>query len=255
MIRALLFFLLMFAGLSPGPARAGADGPLIVFAAASLKTALDAVTRAWGGDVTVSYSASSALARQIEYGAPADIVISANVAWMDLLERDGLIRSPSRVALLSNRLVLIAAPGNDVALSIRPGFDLAAALGPDRLAMALVDAVPAGIYGRAALESLGIWDSVAPKVAQSDNARSALALVSTGEAPLGIVYATDARADPNVRLVDTFPEDSHPPIFYPAALTADARMPEAGDFMAFLSGPTARAIFVANGFTIPDPGR
>ncbi len=251
MIRAVLICLLVLSG----PARAGADAPVIVFAAASLKTALDAVMRAWGGDVTVSYSASSALARQVEYGAPADIVISANVAWMDLLERDGLIRPHSRVALLSNRLVLIAAPGDDVTLRIRPGFDLAAALGRERLAMALVDAVPAGIYGRAALVSLGVWDSVAPQVAQTSNARTALALVSTGEAPLGIVYATDARADPRVRLVDTFPADSHPPIIYPAALTTDAQSPEAGDFLTFLSGPKARAIFIANGFTIPDRGR
>ena len=227
--------------------------PLTVFAAASLKTALDEVVSQFqaqtGGLVQVSYAASSALARQIQYGAPADVFISANPDWMDLLQSEGLLRDASRFDLLSNQLVLIAGPGSDTQLKIAQGFDLAAVLNNSWLAMALVNAVPAGLYGKAALQSLGVWNDVMPHVAQSDNVRAALMLVATGEAPLGIVYATDARADPRVRILDIFPADSHPPILYPVAILHDSQNPDAAAlFLGFLNDAAARQVFDDNGF-------
>ena len=241
-----------------GPARADerADAPVVVFAAASLGGALDEIADAWEAEtsrpVTLSYAGSSALARQIERGAPADLFVSANEAWMDALEARGLIRPGTRRDLLSNRLVLIA-HGPDrpaVPAQIAPSLDLAGMLGEGRLAMALVDSVPAGIYGREALASLGLWDEVAPRVAQADNARAALALVALGEAPLGVVYATDARAEPRVSVVGAFPEASHAPIVYPAALTAGSQHPHARAFLDHLGSPEARAVFERHGFTV-----
>jgi len=233
-------------------ATAQAERPVLVFAAASLKTAMDEIVDTYGDhDVRVSYAGSSALARQIQFGAPADVFVSANPAWMDALERDGLLRADTRIALLSNRLVLIAAPDVDTTLTLEPGFDLAGALGDGRLAMALVDAVPAGIYARAALETLGVWSSVASRVAQADNVRAALFLVSSGEAPLGIVYATDAASDARVRIVARFPADSHPPITYTAARLADSAAIGTDAFLGFLGGPQAWQIFERHGFMRP----
>lgn len=234
------------------PARA--QEPVTVFAAASLKNALDAINAAWsqeaGKVATISYAGSSALAKQIEEGAPADLFISADLDWMAYLSERELIDTASERRLLGNRIVLVAPAGSTVELSITPGFDLAAALGDGRLAMANVDAVPAGRYGKAALESLGVWDGVADKVAQAENVRAALQLVALGEAPLGIVYQTDATAEPGVRVVGTFPEDSHDQIVYPAALTAESANPDAAAFLDYLQGDAARAIFEEQGFTV-----
>ena len=238
-------------GLGPVAPGFGADG-ITVFAAASLKNAMDEVAagfeRETGHAAAVSFAGSSALARQIQHGAPADIFISANPGWMDALERDGLVDPASRFDLLANALVLIAHGRDAAPFEIGPGLDLAGMLGEGRLAMTLVDAVPAGIYGKAALRSLGVWEAVAPKVAQADNVRAALALVSSGEAPLGIVYATDAAADDNVTVLGAFPADSHPPIVYPAAAMAASRNPLNPRFLAWLRGPAARTAFERQGF-------
>lgn len=231
---------------------------IVVFAAASLKTALDDVTAAWaaetGHTVRVSYAGSSKLARQIEAGAPADVFISANVTWMDVLQDAKLIDATSRVTLLRNRLVLIAHGSEAATVDIGSGFDLSGLVGDGKLAMAMVDAVPAGIYGKAALTSLNVWDAVSPKVAQADNVRAALALVARGEAPFGVVYATDAAASDNVTVVGTFPESSHPPIVYPAAVMAEAKSKRAAQaFLTFLSSVAARSIFVDHGFAPISP--
>ncbi len=234
------------------PARA--QEPVTVFGAASLKTALDAISESWsqeeGRQATVSYAGSSALARQIEEGAPADLFISADLDWMAYLAERNLVDSASERRLLGNRIVLVAPADSSVDLSIAPGFDLAGALGDGRLAMANIDAVPAGRYGKAALETLGVWDGVADKVAQAENVRAALQFVALGEAPLGIVYQTDATVEPGVRVVGTFPEDSHEPIIYPAALTAASANPDAAAFLDYLQGDAARAIFEEQGFTV-----
>src|SRR5262245_36225518 len=203
-----------------GPGQGSAQAPaadLVVFAAASLKDALDAVAAQWqqdsGKKATISYGASSALAKQIEQAAPAQVFISADLAWMDYLADKGLIRPETRSNLLGNHLVLIAAKDKAPAVEIKPGFDLAGLLGRDgRLAMANVDAVPAGKYGKAALEKLGVWASVSARIAQAENVRAALLFVSRGEAPVGIVYRTDAAAAGNVKIIGTFPQDTHPPI-------------------------------------------
>lgn len=233
----------------------GAAEQLTVFAAASTKTALDEIAGQWAQDtghrVSVSVAGSSQLARQIQQGAPADIFISANAAWMDVLDAENLIRSESRVDLLANSLVLIAHGADAGPVAITPGFDLAGRLGDGRLAMALIDAVPAGIYGKAALQSLGIWDSVAPSVAQADNVRAALSYVSSGEAPFGIVYATDAIAEDAVTVVGQFPPDSHPPIVYPAAIVSASDNSLTAGFMAFLRGPVATDAFLRQGFAVP----
>jgi molybdate transport system substrate-binding protein len=236
-----------------GPARAAE--PVVVFAAASLKNALDDASAAWtkatGQTARISYAGSNALAKQIEAGAPADVFVSADQAWMDYAEKAGTLKDGSRFDFLRNALVLIA-PGTpdreprQVALG--PG--LGAALGGGRLAMANTDAVPAGKYGRAALEKLGAWDAVKGQVAQGENVRAALLLVSRGEAPLGVVYATDAAADASVRVVATFPADSHPPIVYPAALTKHSRNPDAAGFLAHIRGPASKGFFERQGFTV-----
>lgn len=236
---------------------AGAEAEQVtIFAAASLKTALDDFQKSYeaetGDSLAISYAGSSQLARQIEQGAPAQVFISANVEWMDALQKAELIDTASRHDLLGNSLVLVAGGAGVAKVTVDGQLDLVGLLGDGKLAMALVDSVPAGQYGKAALTSLGLWDAVAPHVAQADNVRAALALVSTGEAPYGIVYATDAAADPGVGVAGTFPEGSHPPIIYPAALVkgADAH---AAAFLAALSGPEAVKAFEAQGFTILTP--
>ncbi len=237
---------------------AQAETPVIVFAAASLKTALDEVAQAFEQtgetSISLSYGGSSGLARQILYGAPAQIFVSANAAWMDVLQNDGLLVPDSRVDILSNQLALIAGPGSKVSLDIGPDMDLPGVLKGGQLAMALVDAVPAGIYGREALMSLGVWDMVLGHTAQTDNVRAALRLVSLGEASLGIVYATDAKADPMVRIVGVFPQSSHAPIVYPAARLAQGDSPAVRAFFDFLTGPQARAVFDRHGFGTPNEG-
>lgn len=227
---------------------------VVVFAAASLKTALDAVAADFqattGHRVTISYAGSNALAQQIIAGAPADIFLSAAVNWMDAVQAEGLVADGSRTDLWGNRLVLIAHGTDAPPVNIGPGFDLAPRLGDGRLSMAMVDAVPAGQYGKVALESLKLWSRVQPLVAQSENVRAALALVATGEAPYGIVYATDAGATDAVTVVGTFPADSHPPITYPAALLTNATDPADRAFFDALSSEAANATFAAQGFAI-----
>jgi molybdate transport system substrate-binding protein len=229
-------------------------GPVLVFAAASLKNALDEIAGQWtkeaGKQVKISYAASSALAKQIEAAAPADIFISADLDWMDYLDQRKLVRPDSRANLLGNRIVLVAGKDSKAAADIGPGFPLRALLGDGRLAMANVEAVPAGKYGKAALEKLGVWASVQDRVAQAENVRAALLLVSRGEAPLGIVYQTDAAADANVRIIGAFPGNTHPPIIYPIALTASSANPDAAAFVAHLRSPAARASFEKQGFTV-----
>lgn len=225
---------------------------VLVFAAASLRTALDQVIepcrRTTGVTMRVSYAGSSALARQIGEGAPADLFISADLDWMDYVEARGLLRAGSRRNLFGNRLVLVAPRREPMALRIGPGFDLVGAIGRHRLALADPATVPAGKYAQAALRSLGVWDTVATRLAPAENVRAALFLVSSGEAPLGVVYRTDAVADPDVVIVDTFAESTHPPIIYPAALTTTAA-PRASMVFACLGGEPARAIFEQQGFT------
>ncbi|MFO0990516.1 MAG: molybdate ABC transporter substrate-binding protein [Hyphomicrobiales bacterium] len=226
---------------------------VVVFAAASLKNALDNVNAAWkaetGKEATISYAASSALAKQIESAAPADIFISADLQWMKYLSDKKLIKPGSEVELLGNRIVLIAPKESKAETSIAPGFDLAALIGEGKLAMADVKAVPAGKYGKAALEKLGVWSSVEGKVAQAENVRAALKLVSTGEAALGIVYQTDAHADPAVRVIGTFPADTHEPIVYPIGITAESKNADADAFVKFVQSAKAKELFEAEGFT------
>lgn len=235
------------------PAFAWAE-QITVFAAASLTDALAEIeTRfeaATGHDLVVSLAGSSVLARQIQQGAPADIFISASGDWMDAVEADGLIEEGSRFDLLVNTIVLVAHGTEAAPVDIGPSTDLAGLLGGGRLAMALVDSVPAGVYGKAALESLGLWDEVEAQVAQADNVRAALAFVAAGEAPYGIVYATDAAAEDDATIVGTFPPDSHPPIVYPAADLAGRDVPAEGDFLDYLRGAEARAAFERQGFTM-----
>jgi molybdate transport system substrate-binding protein len=235
------------------PSTAAAD-EVTVFAAASLTNALDRVAEAWtaetGHTAVMSYAGSSALANQIQEGAPADIFISASVDWMDAIAASGDLREGTRRDILGNTLVLIA-HGRDVQpVNIDERLDLVGMLGDERLAMALVDAVPAGIYGRAALTSLGLWDSVEPLVAQSDNVRAALAFVAQNEAPLGIVYATDAAVEDNVTIIGTFPAGSHDPITYPAGITAQSESPVAQEFLDYLTSDTARTIWQEFGFSV-----
>ena len=237
------------------PTLAAAD-EVVVFAAASLANALAEIEvgfeAATGHDVQVSLAGSSALARQIEQGAPADIFLSASTEWMDVIEAAGLIEAGTRLYLLGNTLVLIG-QGGAAPFAIEPGLDLVGMLGQGRLAMALVDSVPAGVYGKAALEHLGLWSTVEPLVAQTDNVRAALALVATGEAPLGIVYATDATATDAVTVIGTFPAVSHPAIVYPVADLANRDTEAEGEFMLWLRGPEARAAFERQGFRMLAP--
>ncbi|MBV9523728.1 MAG: molybdate ABC transporter substrate-binding protein [Alphaproteobacteria bacterium] len=251
--RVLLAGLLLLAAAAP---RCGAaEGKdLVVFAAASLKNALDeagtAFARESGRKPAISYAASSALARQIEAGAPADIFISADRDWMDYLAQKGLIKPQTRSDLLGNSLVLIAAAATGADVAIGPHFPLAALLGDGRLALADPDSVPAGKYAKAALQSLDVWAGVAGKLAPAENVRAAALLVARGEAPFGIVYRTDAAAEPGVKIVGTFPEATHPAIVYPIAVTARSTDPAAPAFLAFLRSAAARTAFTRQGFTL-----
>jgi molybdate transport system substrate-binding protein len=242
-------------GIVPAVAQ-GKD--VLVFAAASLKNALDNIAGQWqresGKKTVISYAASNTLIKQIEQGAPADIFISADLDWMDYGQQKGLLKPDSRFNLLGNRLVLIAPKDANVSVNIQPGFDLAALLKGGRLAMGNVDAVPAGKYGKAALEKLGAWNGVKDRIAQAENVRAALVLVARGEAPLGIVYQTDAASDPTVKIVGTFPENTHPPIIYPIALTKESTNTDAQAFLNYLRSPAARAAFERQGFTVLTPG-
>lgn len=243
-------------GLSPAVGVAQAQPKdLVIFAAASLKNALDETAAAWVKETgkpapKVSYAASNVLAKQLEQGAPADLFLSADLDWMDYAAGKGLIKPDTRITLLANRIALIAPSDSTAQLALAPGVDLSAALGQGKLAMGNVDAVPAGKYGKAALEKLGGWEKIKDKVAQADNVRAALLLVSRGEAPLGIVYTTDAAADPKVKVIATFPEDSHPPILYPVAVTKDSTNPDALAFLSYLRGAGPRAAFEKQGFTV-----
>jgi molybdate transport system substrate-binding protein len=243
---------LLFAALAALPAPAQ-DKTVTVFAAASMKNAIDdinaAFTKATGIKAVASLAASSALARQIEQGAPADVFASADLDWMDYLEKKKLIKDGTRANLLGNKLVLIAPKDSKLdAVPIGPGFDIAKLAGDGRIAVADVRAVPAGRYAKAALEKLGGWAAAEPKLAPAENVRAALALVGRGEAPLGIVYETDAKIEKNVKIVGRFPEGSHPAITYPVALTADAR-PEAARYLEFLRSGLAKTVFETYGFT------
>jgi molybdate transport system substrate-binding protein len=226
--------------------------PPIVFAAASTETALDAVAAAWKADsgktVKISYGSSATLAKQIAQGAPADIFISADLKWMNYLEKDKLIRPETRRNLFSNKLVLIGPSDADIVLGITKGFDLAGATGDGKIAVCAIDSCPAGIYAKESLESLGVFASVKPKLAQTDNVRSALSFVSRGEARFGIVYATDAKADPRVKVIGTFPDSTHSPIIYPIALVASSTNPDAEAFLAYLTSQAAIRVFVEQGF-------
>lgn len=244
-------------GANVAPAAAqGKD--VLIFAAASMKNALDDVAAQWqstfGKKVVISYAASNVLIRQIEQGAPADIFISADLDWMDYGQQKDLIKPETRVNLLNNRIVLVAPKDSTAKVDIKQGFDLAALLKGGRLAMGGVETVPAGKYGKAALEKLGAWDGVKDKLAQAENVRAALAFVSRGEAPFGIVYQTDAASDPSVKIVGVFPEDSHPPIVYPIALTKTSANPDAAPFLQFMQSGAARAAFEKQGFTVLSRG-
>ena len=244
---------LLSLGLALALATPAAAEDVVVFAAASLKTALDQIAAdfgaATGHTVSVSYAGSNTLAQQIIAGAPADIFLSANAKWMDEVAKAGLVADDTRSDLLGNTLVLIAHGKGAAPLDLAT-TDLATLLGEDKLAMGMVDSVPAGQYGKAALETLGQWSAVEAAVAQSDNVRAALALVSTGEAPFGIVYASDATADDNVTIVATFPQGSHPAITYPAALLTNAADDADRAFYQALSSEASDAIFAAQGFAI-----
>lgn len=234
--------------------RAAADD-VVVFAAASLKNAIDAIDADWqksaGKHATVSFAASSALAKQIEAGAPADVYISADLDWMDYVAKKNLIVPGTRHNLLGNALVLIA-PADSKAgpVDIKQGFPLATLLGGGKLAMADPASVPAGKYGKAALTKLGAWDAVSGSVAAAENVRACLLLVARGEAPYGIVYKTDAAIEPKVKIVGTFPADSVPPIIYPVARTAASKNPDAAAYIAYLSSPDAAKQFEHYGFSV-----
>jgi molybdate transport system substrate-binding protein len=245
--------LALLPGIAPLPAHA--QNNVVVFAAASLKNALDEIAATWSKDTgkpapKISYAASPALAKQMEQGAPADMFISADLDWMNYVADKNLIKPDSRFNLLGNKIVVIAPKDSKTTTLALKGADLTAALAGGKLSMANVDSVPAGKYGKAALEKLGAWGNVKDSIAQAENVRAALLLVARGEAPLGIVYSTDAASEPNVKTVATFPEDSYPPIIYPAALTKDSTNADAKAFLDFLRSAKARASFEKQGFTV-----
>jgi molybdate transport system substrate-binding protein len=251
-IRTFLSFAFLFGVAALSPALAQQE-TLTVFAAASLKNALDdtdaAFTKATGIKVTTSYEASSALAKQIEAGAPVDIFISADLRWMDYVAGKNLIKADMRYNLLGNKLVLIAPKDSKLdTVAIAQGFDIAKLAGDGRIAVADVKAVPAGLYAKAALEKLGAWATAEPKLAQAENVRATLAFVARGETPLGIVYETDAKIEPKVKTVGVFPDDSYPPVTYPVAATSTAK-PAATQYLQFLRGAAAKAIFEKYGFS------
>jgi molybdate transport system substrate-binding protein len=250
-VASILLLLLGAPWSVPAPAQ---DAKLVIFAAASLKDALDEVNAAYqhekGLETATSYAASSTLAKQIEAAAPADVFISADLDWMDYLAKRNLIKPETRANLLGNRLVLIAPVDSIAKLSIAPNFQLAQALGNGRLAIADPNGVPAGRYGKAALETLGVWATVANRLAPAENVRAALALVSRGETPLGIVYQTDAASDKAVKIVGTFPEDAHPAIIYPIAVVASSTNPAGLGYLAYLKSSAARPTFEKHGFMV-----
>jgi molybdate transport system substrate-binding protein len=238
------------AELTPAAAQ---EKTLTVFAAASMKNALDDVNAAYtkktGVKVVTSYAASSTLMKQIEQGAPADVFVSADLEWMDYGSQKKVIKDDTRTNLLGNKLVLVAPKDSKLAdVKIGPGFDLAKLAGDGRITTGDVASVPVGKYAKAALEKLGAWQAAAPKFAMAESVRAALALVARGEAVLGIVYETDAKVEPNVKIVGVFPEDSHPPVIYPVAATVTAK-PDANDYLAFLRSQAAKTVFETYGFT------
>ena len=252
---ACLLALMLFGG---GGLRAAERAePLSVFAAASLKESLDEAASVYAGTsgqkVRISYAGSSALARQIEQGAPADVFVAADLEWMDYLQQRKLIDPASRRNLLGNTLVLVApASGNLSPVSLEPGIDLLPRLGKKgRIALGMTASVPAGKYAKASFTTLGVWKSLEPRIAEAESVRAALMLVARGEAPLGAVYASDAKAEPKVRVIGIFPESSHAPIVYPAARIAASRNPRAAAFVRWLATPAASKIFRAHGFKVP----
>lgn len=255
MAARILSTLLLVLAACFAPARA-ADTPLTVFAAASLKEAMDEAALAFRRDtgqvVRVSYAGSSALARQIERGAPADVFVSADLDWMDALQSKGLIDTATRSALLGNTLVLVAPKASVAhAITLDSNTDLLPLLGErGRIALALVDSVPAGRYAKAAFESLGMWGTLQSRSAEAENVRAALLLVARGETPLGVVYRSDARAEPRVKVLATFPERTHPPIVYPVAKVKSSTHPQAAAFVRWLHAPVAGEIFRKRGFGV-----
>jgi molybdate transport system substrate-binding protein len=242
-------FIVLLASLSPAAAE---DKTITVFAAASMKNALDEIDAAYtaktGVKFSVSYAASSVLAKQIEQGAPADVFVSADTDWMDYATSKKAINEPTRVNLLGNSIVLIAPKDSKIDnVTIAQGFDLAKLAGDGKIATGDVKSVPAGKYAKAALEKLGAWQAAEPKFAMAESVRAALTLVARGEANLGIVYSTDAKVEPGVKIVGTFPADSHPAIIYPVAATTTAK-PETGDYLAFLRTSAAKTILEKYGF-------
>jgi molybdate transport system substrate-binding protein len=252
-VSSFMLSLLVTLLVAASPHAQAQDKTLTVFAAASMKNALDDVNAAYtkktGVKVVTSYAASSTLMKQIEQGAPADAFVSADLDWMDYGSQKKVVKDDTRVNLLGNKIVLIAPKDsklNDV--KIGPGFDLAKLVGDGRVTTGDVASVPVGKYAKAALEKLGAWDAAAPKFAMAESVRAALALVARGEAVLGIVYETDAKVEPGVKIVGAFPEDSHPPIIYPVAATVTAK-PDTGDYLAFLRTQAAKTVFEKYGFT------
>jgi molybdate transport system substrate-binding protein len=244
---------LLFSLLSTAVATVAA-ADITVFAAASLKESLDENVKAFaaksGHQVRVSYAGSNAIAKQIENGAPADLFLSADEEWMDYVAQKKLLAPGTRRNLVTNALVLVAPADSDVKLAIAPHFPLAAALKGGRLAVANPDSVPVGKYAKAALTSLGVWNEVEKALTRSENVRASLVLVARGEVPLGIVYATDAKAEPKSRVVDTFPANLHPAVIYPGALVAGKRNPANLALLDYLAGPEARAVWIKYGFGI-----
>jgi len=250
----LLTLLSLLPGVQPALAQQRDTAPLTVFAAASLKESMDAAARAYematGVPVRVSYAASSALARQIEQDAPADVFFSADLEWMDYLQQRGKVDAAQRRNLLGNRLVLIAPARSSARVDLSQPRTLLAALGDGRLAVGQTASVPAGKYARASLESLGVWEPLRGKLAESESVRAALMLVARGETPLGIVYLSDAQAEPAVRVVATFADDSHPPIVYPVAPLRGDRNAQAAAFVRWLESAPAQALFRERGFSV-----
>lgn len=256
LLRSFSALLLIAVSLASTAARAQDDAGLTVFAAASLKEALDEAAAAYrkqtGTPVQVSYAASSALARQIEQGAPADVFFSADMDWMDYLQQRGKLDVATRRPLLGNQLVLVAPKTSKARVDLKRPATFLTALGDGRLAIGQTQTVPAGKYAKASLESLSLWDGVKARLAESESVRAALMLVARGETPLGVVYASDARAEPAVRVVATFPEDSHPVIVYPVAALRGPRSAQASTFVRWLASPAADAIFHRRGFAVRD---
>jgi molybdate transport system substrate-binding protein len=244
----------MFAVVLSLLANVPAKAQVTVFAAASATDALNDIGKAFvaagGKPIVTSYAASSTLAKQIESGAPANLFLSADERWMDYLSDKGLLAAGTRVNLLGNRLVLVAPKDSTAKIDIAPGFPLAKLLGDGRLAVGDPSHVPVGAYTQSALESLGVWADVQAKLAPADSVRAALAFVERGETPFGIVYATDAAVTDKVKIVGVFPESSHPPVVYPAALIKGLDTVEAKAFFVFLQGPEAKAIFLKYGFAV-----